>query len=291
MRSMTGYGRGQSSTNGTQFAVELNSVNRKQSDITVTLPRELSELEPRVRDMVNSSISRGRLNIVVSYHTRSAHAHKAAIDTELARIFYTAMRDLQKELGASGEISIDTVLRAPGVICAPVEQITPDEAWPHVAEALQEALTGLVTMREDEGRHLAADLVERMKLVREWLLAIRELQPNVIVKYRQNLSERVQKAGMELPVDDERLAKEIVFFADKADISEELTRLESHLIQFTETLQKHEPIGRKLDFMTQEIARELNTLGSKANDVEISRHVVLCKAEMEKIREQIQNIE
>jgi len=288
---MTGYGRGQSSTNGTQFAVELNSVNRKQSDITVTLPRELSELEPRVRDMVNSSISRGRLNIVVSYHTRSAHAHKAAIDTELARIFYTAMRDLQQELGASGEISIDTVLRAPGVICAPVEQITPEEAWPHVAHAVKEALAGLVAMREEEGRHLAADLVERMKLVRGWLLEVRALQPNVIVKYRQTLAERVQKAGMELPIDDERLAKEIVFFADKADVSEELTRLESHLTQFAETLQKHEPIGRKLDFMTQEIARELNTLGSKANDVEISRHVVLCKAEMEKIREQIQNIE
>lgn len=291
MRSMTGYGRGQSSTNGTQFSVELNSVNRKQSDITVTLPRELSELEPRVRDVVNSSISRGRLNVVVSYHTRSAHAHKAAVDTELARIFFNAMRELQKELGAAGEVSIDSVLRAPGVICAPMEHITPEEAWPSIEAALKEALKGLVEMREEEGKHLALDLVQRMKSVRDWLLNIRELQPNVVLKYRQNLLERVQKAGLELPIDDDRLAKEIVFFADKADISEELTRLESHLAQFAHHLRKHEPVGRTLDFMTQEIARELNTLGSKANDVGISQHVVLCKAEMEKIREQIQNIE
>src|SRR4051812_1536996 len=116
MRSMTGYGRGQSGTNGAQFSVELNSVNRKQSDVTVTLPRELAELEPRVRDLINSGISRGRLNVVIAYHTNSAGAQKAAIDTTLARVYYTAMRELQKELNDAGEISIDTVLRAPGVV-------------------------------------------------------------------------------------------------------------------------------------------------------------------------------
>jgi uncharacterized protein (TIGR00255 family) len=291
MRSMTGYGRGQSGTNGAQFSVELNSVNRKQSDVTVTLPRELAELEPRVRDMINSAISRGRLNVVVAYHTHSANAEKVAIDKALARVYYTAMRDLQTELGAAGEISIDTVLRAPGVLRVPEEQITTEEAWPHIEAALKEALKELVAMREHEGKNLARDLIQRLKAVREWLHLIRDQQPHVVTRYRQNLQERIQKAGLELVVDDERLVKELVFFADKSDITEELTRLESHFAQFAHHLRREEPVGRTLDFMTQEISREFNTLGAKANDVEISQLVVRCKAEMEKIREQIQNIE
>jgi len=292
MRSMTGYGRGQSGANGAQFSVELNSVNRKQSDVTVTLPRELAELEPRVRDLINSAISRGRLNVVVAYHTGSANAQKAAIDTALARTYYRAMQELQKELGASGEVSIDTVLRAPGVVRVPEEQITSEAAWPDVEVALKEALRDLIDMREREGKNLAKDLIKRLKIVRQSLRKIRQLQPNVLKKYRQSLHERITKAGIDLPIDDERLVKEVIFFADKSDITEELTRLESHFAQFAHHLRKkNEPVGRTLDFMTQEISREFNTLGAKANDVEISQHVVTCKSEMEKIREQIQNIE
>ena len=291
MRSMTGYGRGQSGTNGAQFSVELNSVNRKQSDVTVAIPRELAELEPRVRDLINSAISRGRLNVVIACHAGAACAAKAAIDTPLARIYYAAMRELQIELGASGEVSIDSVLRAPGVVRVPEDQLTPAVAWPHVELALKEALKNLINMREQEGKHLAKDLIHRLKTVRECVRKIRKLHPNVVKKYRQNLHERIQKAGLELPLDDDRLLKEIIFFADKSDISEELTRLESHFAQFAHHLRKSEAVGRTLDFMTQEISREFNTLGSKANDVEISQVVVSCKAEMEKIREQIQNIE
>lgn len=288
---MTGYGRGQSGTNGAQFSVELNSVNRKQSDVTVALPRELAELEPRVRDLINCEISRGRLNVVIAYHTSSASALKVAIDTDLARTYYAAMRDLQIELGAHGEVSIDTVLRAPGVVRVPEEQITPDDAWVHVQTALKEALRELIKMREREGKNLAKDLIHRLKTVRESVRKIRQMHPGVIKKYRQTLLERIQKAGLELPLDDERIVKEVIFFADKSDISEELTRLESHFGQFAHNLRRSEPVGRTLDFMTQEISREFNTLGAKANDVEISQLVVLCKSEMEKIREQIQNIE
>lgn len=289
---MTGYGRGQSGANGAQFSVELNSVNRKQSDVTVTLPRELAELEPRVRDVINSAVSRGRLNVVVAYHTGSANAQKAAIDTALARTYYRAMQDLQKDLGASGDISIDTVLRAPGVVRVPEELITVEAAWPDVEVALKEALRDLIAMREREGKNLAKDLIKRLKTVRQSLRKIRQLQPNVLKKYRQSLYERITKAGLDLPIDDERIVKEVIFFADKSDITEELTRLESHFAQFAHHLRKkNEPVGRTLDFMTQEISREFNTLGAKANDVEISQHVVMCKSEMEKIREQIQNIE
>ena len=288
---MTGYGRGQSVQNGMQFSVELNSVNRKQSDVIVNLPRELAELEPRIRDVINSQVSRGRLNVVVSYHNSSSASQKIALQTDLARSYYRSMVELQKELKLGGEITIETILRAPGVLRAPEELISAEEAWPQIESALNEALKDLVKMREKEGKHLAKDLIKRLKLVRQWLRKIRLLHPSVVRKHRQTLHERIQRAGVDLPLDDERLTKEVIFFADKSDISEELTRLESHLAQFAHHLRKNEPVGRTLEFITQEISREFNTLGAKANDAEISQLVVTCKGEMEKIREQIQNLE
>ena len=291
MRSMTGYGRGQSVNDGTKFSIELNSVNRKQSDVVVSLPRELNELEPRVRDVINSEVSRGRLNVVIALHRGPVAAPKLSIDGALARTYYQSMLELQKELGAAGEVSIETVLRAPGVLRAPEEEFEIEETWPHIESALKEALGDLVKMRENEGKHLAKDLIKRLKLVRESIRKISALQPNVIKRYRQSLHERIQRAGVELPIDDDRLTKEVIFFAEKSDITEELTRLDSHFAQFAHHLRKNEPVGRTLEFMTQEIAREFNTLGAKANDVEISQLVVICKSEMEKIREQIQNIE
>jgi uncharacterized protein (TIGR00255 family) len=288
---MTGYGRGQSSFDGAKCSVELNSVNRKQSEVTVSLPREFNELEPRVRDLINSRISRGRLNVVVAFQNGATAAPRLAIDSALAESYYRAMVELREQLGATGEITIETVLRAPGVLRIPEDSLPPDNAWPHLESALTSALDDLIRMRESEGKHLAKDLIHRLKLVRQSLRKIRQLHPGVCKKYRQTLQERIARAGLELPVDDERLAREVILFADKSDISEELIRLDSHLAQFAHTLRKTEPVGRTLDFITQEIYREFNTLGAKANDAEISQLVVTCKAEMEKIREQIQNIE
>jgi len=288
---MTGYGRGQSTNNGSKFSVELNSVNRKQSDVVVTLPRELAELEPRVRDMINTEVTRGRLNVVIAHHGSSNAPHALALDRQLARTFYQSMLELQKEIGAAGEINIETVLRAPGVLKAPEDALGVDESWPHVEGALREALRELVKMREVEGKHLAKDLIKRLKTLRESVRKIRAVQPAVVKRFRQQLHDRIAKAGIDLPLDDERLVKEVIFFADKSDITEELTRLESHFAQFAHNLRKNEPVGRTLEFMSQEIAREFNTLGAKANDVEISQLVVLCKAELEKVREQLSNIE
>jgi len=291
MRSMTGYGRGQSTFDGAKFSVELNSVNRKQSDVTVCLPREFNELEPRVRDLINSRISRGRLNVVVAFQGGASLASKPAIDTALATAWYRAMVDLREELGAGGEVTIETILRSPGVLRLPEDSLEMEKAWPYLESALTSALDDLIRMRDREGKHLAKDLIKRLKLVRQSLRKIRQLHPAVVKKYRQTLHDRIARAGLELPVDDERLVREVILFADKSDVSEELIRLDSHLAQFAHTLRKPEPVGRTLDFITQEIYREFNTLGAKANDAEISQLVVTCKAEMEKIREQIQNIE
>jgi uncharacterized protein (TIGR00255 family) len=201
------------------------------------------------------------------------------------------MLTLQKELSAPGEITIGTILQAPGVMRSPEHSIDADAAWPVVQRALGAALTELIKMREREGKHLAKDLIHRLKVLRKEIKEIRALYPDVVKKYRSALLERIGKAGLDLPVEDDRLLKEVTIFADRSDISEELTRLESHLAQFAHHLRKNEPVGRTLEFITQEIFRELNTLGAKSNDAEISQHVVACKSELEKIREQILNLE
>ena len=291
MRSMTGYGRGETDHNGTKFSVELNSVNRKQSDIVINLPRDLAALEPQIRQTINENISRGRTNVVVSYHNGSGGPRKLALDTELARSYHDAMRALQKDLDVPGEITIGSILQAPGVMRTPEETIDSSAAWPAIERALRAALAELIKMREREGKHLAKDLIRRLKAMRKQIKEIRALHPEVVKKYRAALLERIQKAGLPISTDDERLVKEISIFADRADVSEELTRVESHLAQFAHHLRQHEPVGRTLEFITQEIFRELNTLGAKANDAAISQRVVACKAELEKIREQIQNLE
>jgi uncharacterized protein (TIGR00255 family) len=288
---MTGYGRGETDHSGTKFSVELNSVNRKQSDIVVNLPRDLAALEPRIRQTVNENISRGRTNVVVSYQNGSSAPRKLALDVDLARSYHDAMRALQKELNAPGEITIGAILQAPGVMRMPEEAFDADTAWPAIEGALRSALNELIKMREREGKHLAKDLIHRLKAMRKEIKEIRGLHPDVVKKYRAALLERIEKAGLPISTDDERLVKEVSFFADRSDVSEELTRVESHLAQFAHHLRSHEPVGRTLEFITQEIFRELNTLGAKANDAGISQRVVLCKAELEKIREQIQNLE
>ena len=291
MRSMTGYGRGEIDHGGAKFTVELNSVNRKQSDIVVNLPRDLAELEPRIRQAINEKISRGRTNVSVGHHRSADGTRKLALDTALARSYHDAMRALQKELSAPGEIAIGTILQAPGVMRLPEEALDADEVWPTIKRALDAALTELLKMREREGKHLAKDLIHRLKVVRQEIKAVRALHPEVVKNYRETLLERIAKADIDISLTDERLVKEVVFFADRSDISEELTRLESHLAQFAHHLRKNEPVGRTLEFITQEISRELNTFGAKGNDARISQRVVASKAELEKIREQIQNLE
>ena len=214
-----------------------------------------------------------------------------ALNTELARSYHEAMRTLQKELNAPGDITISTILQAPGVMRFPEEALNAEEAWPAVERALRAALADLIKMREREGKHLAKDLIHRLKAIRKKLKEVRVLHPDAVKRYRAALLDRIQKAGLPIASDDDRVLKEITFFADRADVSEELTRLESHLAQFAHHLRSKEPVGRTLEFITQEIFRELNTLGAKANDAAISQRVIACKAELEKIREQVQNLE
>lgn len=288
---MTGYGRGEADYAGAKFTVELTSVNRKQSEIVINLAREFAALEPRIRQAINEKVSRGRTTVSVARQAVATGTRTLSLDTALARSYHETMRTLQQELRVPGEITIASILQAPGVMRSVDDTIDAEGAWPAIEEGLAAALASFVTMREQEGNHLARDLAERIGTVRAHLAEVRVLHPAVTTKYRDALRKRIAEAGVGLALDDERLLKEISIFADRCDISEELTRLQSHLLQFGEHLQKQEPVGRTLEFIAQEISRELNTLGAKANDAAISQHTVACKAELEKIREQIQNLE
>src|SRR5919201_2250953 len=179
MRSMTGYGRGEAEHNGHRFCVELNSVNRKQSDVIINLPRDLAELEPRIRQTINENISRGRTNATIALHSGPNGMRNLALDTELARSYHEAMRALQKELNAPGEITISTILQAPGVMRFPEEAVNAEESWPAVERALRAALADLIKMREREGKHLAKDLIHRLKAIRKKLKEIGTFHPDV----------------------------------------------------------------------------------------------------------------
>ena len=290
MRSMTGYGRGTATFEGRQIAVELSSVNRKQAEISLSLPRALLELEPRVRDEINAHISRGRLTVAVGLHAKGGGKNNA-INLTAAKAHRDQLEALKKTLKLSGEITLDHVLRGPGVLDFENVEVSTEAAWPPLKKALKAALDQFVKMRQKEGQALAADLTKRVLSIQKNVKTIGVLAPKVMEHHRGSLMERAAKAGLEIEDSDERLLKEIVFFADRSDISEELTRLRSHLDQFFGQLGKDEPAGRTLDFLLQEMFRETNTIGNKANFLAISQIIVGMKTELEKLREQVQNIE
>ncbi len=290
---MTGYGCGESVHDGSQVTIEISSVNRKQAEVSISLPRDLDVLEARMREEIQKHVSRGRLSVRVTLQARPDRGTaQTRVNRALAAAYAAEFAALAAELQLDGRPSLDTILRAPGVLESepPIEDA--ESFWPSIATALSTALVQLVAMREQEGFHLARDLAERLELMRRAVVAVRERAPAVAEHYRVQLHERIAAAGITLTDDDrERLLKEVALFADRSDITEELTRLESHFQQFTRCLAQTEPVGRTLDFLAQEMNREVNTIGSKANDAAIAREVVQLKAELERIREQAQNIE
>jgi uncharacterized protein (TIGR00255 family) len=293
MKSMTGYGRGECSQNGLKITTEVSSVNRKQAEINVYLPRELESLEFQVRDEVNQRIARGRLTVKVVLHAGERfYGGKVQLNASLAKAYAREIARLGRELDLNDPVSLDILLRAPGVLRTEEEISDAESVWPLVQKSVRRALEAMVKMRQREGAHLAADLRARVKAMRKSLDEIRVRAPAMVKHYQEQLRQRIRNAGLELPAaDDERLLKEVIYFADRSDISEEITRLQSHFQQFADCLKSTEPVGRMLDFLAQEINREVNTIGSKASDNPISREVVRLKAELEKVREQVQNVE
>jgi len=293
MKSMTGYGRGECARDGFKVTVEVSSVNRRQGEVAVHLPAELDVLEAQIRDEVHRAVSRGRLTVRVTLQYGGQNAARLVrVNLTLARAYARAFRRLARSLRLAEPVPLDLVVRAPGVVHAAGEFAEAEQFWPAVRKALQAALAALVRMRAREGAHLARDLAERMRTIRRACERIARRAPRVQAHYRRQLLQRIRQAGLAVPsLHDERLAQEVVYFADRSDITEELTRLRGHFQQFEDCRRAREPVGRTLDFLAQEMNREVNTIGAKANDSRISREVVTLKAELERFREQAQNVE
>ena len=291
MYSMTGYGRGSASRDGRELTVELKSVNHRYLDLGIRLPRHLAFLEDAIRGRLALQFSRGHIDVFVNYHNSRSDARTVEINAPLLAAYLASARSIGESLHLVDDLSLSAALHLPDVA-------TPREADEDTAAvlslletALSDAIDALTQMRAQEGSRLAADLLPRMDAIENLITEIAQRAPLVVQEYRAKLSERIEAllAGVEL--DQSRLANEVAYFADRASIDEEIVRLRSHTRQAYQLLVSDEPVGRKLDFIVQEMNRELNTIGSKANDGALSSLVLDGKADVEKIREQIQNIE
>ena len=291
MNSMTGYGRGEAARGGAKFTVEISTVNRKQAELSLYLPRELDALESRARDEINAKVSRGRIAARVQWTAKSGDRAQVEINRNLAKEYAKEYRKLATDLKLGGEVSLDTILRAPGVLQTSEEELDVESLWTPLRTAVRAALKELLAMRAREGANLKKDLQKRIDALQKSVKAVKRQAPKTVRRHREALLDRLNQSGLDLKLDDERVLKEVALFADRIDITEELTRLESHFGQFADYAKSKGPVGRTLDFLSQEMNREVNTIGSKANDPLISRLVVAMKSELEKFREQVQNVE
>lgn len=288
---MTGFGRGSAATDAWHATVEISSVNRKQAEVVVQAPRELSELEGRIRKAVLAIVSRGRIQVSINLERAQGSTSAIQIDATLAQAFHNAFIELGKTVGHPLLPTASDYLRQPGIINLGSGEIDAEQAWQAIEPALADALTSLAAMRKTEGDHLNEDFLARLGTLGSFAAKIAADAPARLIRQRELLAKRLRDAGLDLDPADERVLKELALFADRCDVSEELTRLDSHFSKFREYLQAAEPPGRALDFLCQELFREFNTIGSKANDAGIAQVIVEAKTELEKIREQVQNVE
>ena len=291
MHSMTGFGRGSAASEAWQVAVEINSVNRKQAEVVVQLPRELSDLDGRIRKAVLGIVSRGRIQVSINLERGQGALASIKIDAALAKAFHDAFAKLSRAVGQEVFPTAADYLRQPGILDTGAGEIDAEEAWQTINGALNDALAALAAMRETEGAHLKEDMLARLNVISTFVSKIAAEAPSRLVRQRELLGKRLREAGLDLDPSDERVLRELALFADRCDVSEELTRLDSHFLKFREYLNATEPPGRALDFLCQEMFREFNTIGSKANDAGIAHTIVEAKTELEKIREQVQNVE
>ncbi len=291
MYSMTGYGKGSASSDGREIAVELKSVNHRYLDVGMRLPRHLTFLEDPIRTALSGRLSRGHVDVFVNYRNLRSDARSVEIDAPLLAAFVSAAREANRTLGLQDDLSLAAALRLPDVSNVREADEDTDAVLSLLNSAIQTAIDQLLSMREQEGVRLLAYLNACNDTVESLTEKIALRAPVVVEEYRVKLDERISVLIGGVEVDRARLATEVALFADKASIDEEISRLRSHIAQMRALFADEEPAGRKLDFVVQEMNREFNTIGSKANDGELTKLVLAGKAEIEKIREQVQNIE
>lgn len=290
IKSMTGYGRGKSEIDGREYVVEIKTINHRYNDISIKMPRYLSFLEDRVRQYVTKSIFRGKVEIFISVNNISCISKNIVVDKELAGGYVSEMRELIQMYGLKDDISVSSLMRLPDIITN--SNIDDEEAyWNAVKVSLDVALSALLEAKENEGDKLKKDIESRLNVISEYVDIVKEKSAGLLEEYKTKLMNRINELGASSIVDENRIGMEVVLFADKSSICEEVTRLKSHIDSLRKMLDVSGPIGKKIDFLVQEMNRETNTIGSKANSIGITNYVVEMKNEIENIREQVQNIE
>ena len=290
IKSMTGFGKASNILNGRSLDLEFKSVNSRYLDINIRMPKSLMPLEDRIKKQLSTSIARGKVDVFLTYRNYNEADLEVRVNQGVAKKYVEALRELTRDLDITDDISSSFLLNLDNVIQLEEKTEDLDEVWELVSSVLTEAMTEHEAMRIAEGKNLKADLLEKDRSIMEQLGSIEKLAEGTTDRYRRKLEERLKELN-QLYIEDDRIAQEVAIFADRAAIDEELTRLTSHMKQFREMLELEEPVGRKLDFLAQEMNREANTMASKSVDIEITGYALGIKNDIEKMREQIQNIE
>lgn len=289
---MTGFGRGESIDGAYSFSVEIRSVNHRYNDIIVKMPKHINYLEEKIKAYIKGKINRGRVEVNICFEYIDDAALDVKVDIPLAKAYRDALDKLADELNIEDDVNLGNLLNFPDIIKTERKDLNEDKIWNCLRFAIEEALNGVMDMRVKEGLVLKSDLETQLNSMYDIINKIEDRSSLVVTEYKNKLESRIKEIlDIDCNIDEERLAYEVAFFADRSDINEEIIRLKSHIKQFLNSLTEKEPVGRKLDFIIQEMNREINTIGSKANDVLISNHVVAIKSQLEKMREQVQNIE
>lgn len=291
LKSMTGYGRGKYECDSREYTVEIKSVNNRYSDISIKMPRNISFLEDTVRKLISNSITRGKVEVFVSFTNNSDKGRNIELNYDLAKNYIEAMKKLAEETNINSNIEVIDIVRLPDVLNTTLDQEGENIITDELTKTVSEAITNFIKMREIEGEKIKEDLQERIESVSEKINQINSISTGLVSEYIVKLEKRVNELLKPNVVDENRLAQEIVIYSDKCSVEEEITRMKSHISQFLNLLEQTNSNGKRIDFLIQEMNRETNTIGSKANNLQITNYVVDIKTELENIREQIQNIE
>lgn len=297
LRSMTGYGRAQKIINGRDILVEVRSVNHRYYEYSSRIPRAYSYIDEKLKALLKSAISRGKAEVSVTINNIEGKDTVIAVNKDVAEGYVNALRSLNQQMGTDGEcwleddIKLSKLLKMPDIFTIQKAPDDEEQVWADVAEVASEAIAKFVDMRTTEGERLFADVNSKADLILEMVGKVEELSPQTVENYRSRLYKKLSEVLESKNIDEQRILTEAAIFSEKIAVDEETVRLRSHIAQLKEMLVNEEAIGRKLDFIVQEMNREVNTIGSKAQDLNITKIVVDMKAEIEKIREQIQNIE
>ena len=292
IKSMTGFGRGEAKDSERNFIVEIKSVNHRYNDIVVRMPKRLTYLEEQLKELVKDEIKRGRVEIYITLENTGQTDTKISLNAPLVQQYYDVLQEIKVKFPVQDDISVSLLSKFPDVLQVEAREEDEDEIWGCLKAATLKGLEMLIRMRLTEGEKLAEDILNKCNYITNIVGKIETRAPQVVLEYRQKLKERLNDLIDEsIQVDESRINMEVVMFADKSSIDEEIVRLKSHINQLKNACTEKNPIGRKLDFLIQEMNREINTIGSKASDLEVINYVVEIKSELEKIREQVQNIE